>query len=279
MTSSPPGSAETPLSRGNRNSFILGAQPWAGGASDVGLKHFPNQDALAVAANTDDQGRRVAVVAVSDGVSTSRGSEHASLLAAQTACTQVAEALAGADDSIDLDLVLATAFDTANDQIEASASDDVPGAWACTLIVAIAVGRDLVVGHVGDSRAYFFADDESAHRLTLDDSMAQARIALGVDPTDAEAGPGAHAITKWLGIDAPNTRPTVTRMSVNQPGWLCVCSDGLWNYASDPDSLGAVVRSAVRDTEPAWRIAGRLVDWANEQGGRDNTAVALVRIV
>lgn len=279
MSSSSADAASGPVSKGNRNSFILGAQPWAGGASDVGLKHFPNQDALAVAADTDDEGRRVAVVAVSDGVSTSRGSEHASLLAAQTACVDIADALAEATESIDLDAALDQAFAAANSAIEAQAGDDHAGAWACTLIVAVAVGRDLVIGNVGDSRAYYFGDDGASHRLSIDDSMAQARIALGVDPADAEAGPGAHAITKWLGVDAPNTSPTVTRMSVESPGWLCVCTDGLWNYASDPDELGAVVTESIREGEDAWRIAGRLVDWANDQGGRDNTAVALVRVV
>lgn len=267
------------LPSGNRNSFVLSAQPWAGGASDVGLKHFPNQDAVALAADTDSNSGRVAVVAVSDGVSTSTGSEHASLIAAETACSLLAGALASAEGEIDLGALVEDAFAAAQSAItDAADPDELPGAWSATMIVALVASGTIVVGNLGDSRAYWFPDSGEPLRLSVDDSMAQARIELGVDPEVAESGPAAHAITKWLGVGAPPATPAITSLTPDGPGWLCVCSDGLWNYASDPAALAEQVASAVRPTEDAWRIAGRLVDWANEQGGRDNIAVALVRL-
>ena len=61
------------------------------------------------------------------------------------------------------------------------------------------------------------------------------------------------------------------------PGWLLVCSDGLWNYASEAAALQALIAELSADrSRPA--DAGRaLVDWANDQGGKDNIAVALAR--
>ena len=54
------------------------------------------------------------------------------------------------------------------------------------------------------------------------------------------------------------------------------CSDGLWNYASEPDALAAQIR-AVGTTEPA-ALALALVGFANAQGGQDNITVTLARV-
>ena len=60
------------------------------------------------------------------------------------------------------------------------------------------------------------------------------------------------------------------------PGWLLVCSDGLWNYASDPSALRAQVDAAGTTDPPA--LAQALVEWAIGQGGHDNITVALARL-
>ena len=92
----------------------------------------------------------------------------------------------------------------------------------------------------------------------------------------AESGPQAHAITRWLGIDAPDLTPRVGHLVVDRPGWLLVCSDGLWNYASEPAALAALVRAAAT-TDPAV-LALALTDFANASGGQDNITTALARV-
>ncbi|HET8595737.1 MAG TPA: serine/threonine protein phosphatase, partial [Intrasporangium sp.] len=96
----------------------------------------------------------------------------------------------------------------------------------------------------------------------------------------AENGPQAHSITRWLGSDAPHDlTPHLTTMQVRTPGWLLVCSDGLWNYCSEAEALRDLLAAARADAgdDPA-ALAQRLVDFANEQGGRDNITVALARL-
>ena len=70
-------------------------------------------------------------------------------------------------------------------------------------------------------------------------------------------------------------------MTLTEPGWLLVCSDGLWNYCSAAQDLAALVQQTAStspaDAEPL-TLAGALVDWANAQGGQDNITVALARI-
>ena len=267
---------------GNRESFALYAAPWAGGASDLGRRHESNQDALALAAGADATGAPFAVVAVSDGVSTSSNSELASALAAETVCAHLLAFQDGlaAPDLAELEEAMTSAFDDANVSIVAKAVDDLRGSWSCTMIAAILKNGVVLIGNVGDSRCYWFPDGGEPKRLSVDDSMAQARIELGVSRKEAETGFRAHAITKWLGPESPTHLPSITRLEVDQPGWLLVCTDGLWNYASEPEALGSVLRQALGEgpDQDASQVASRLVNWGNSAGGRDNITAALLRL-
>ena len=78
-------------------------------------------------------------------------------------------------------------------------------------------------------------------RAGLPTPVAQFRISAGVPRAEAESGPQAHAITKWLGRDSVDFVPRTGSISVTSTGWLLVCSDGLWNYASEAGDLQALV--------------------------------------
>ena len=80
------------------------------------------------------------------------------------------------------------------------------GGPSCTFVAAIVEDGTGVVGSVGDSRAYWFGDDGSAVCLTVDDSWAAEQIRAGTPRAEAEAGPHAHTITRWLGTDCPDHR-------------------------------------------------------------------------
>jgi serine/threonine protein phosphatase PrpC len=135
-------------------------------------------------------------------------------------------------------------------------------------------------------------------------------MAHGMSREEAESGPHAHAITRWLGVDAPDPVPRTTARRLDGPGWLLVCSDGLWNYCSAAPALRELVTATVAGlarrpegatqarpageaaesaldlpTGPpaqAWPdpevVAEELVAWANRQGGHDNITVALARV-
>ena len=109
--------------------------------------------------------------------------------------------------------------------------------------------------------------------------MAQVRIEMGVDRVEAENGPQAHAITKWLGRDSTDVVPRTGSIALGVPGWL----DGL---------LRRPVELLLRRRRPAGpgrddpggrraptrcRWPGPWSVWANAQGGRDNISVALAR--
>jgi serine/threonine protein phosphatase PrpC len=234
--------------------------PGVAGVSDRGVLHHRNEDALAVAVD----GRRVVLV-VCDGVSTSVDSDVASLAAAERA----ADCLLATGD-----LVRAAA--EANDAVVATTAADSANAASATFAAAVIEGATLRFGTLGDSRVYWVGE-AAAELLSVDDSVAQAYIDNGIARAEAEEMHQAHAITRWLGRDAPDVVPRIGQRTLTDAGWVVVCSDGLWNYASEPDALADQVRAALAATAAPLEAARHLVAWANAEGGKDNVTVALAR--
>lgn len=253
-----------------RSHYVRTPAPWLAGCSDVGLKHKTNQDALCLAVKPGTA--RHAVVAVADGVTTAFGSELASLVAAETACNHLVERIEGGAAP---NLAFVQAFAEAQAAVmEAKQGDE---ASACTLIAGIMSPGSIAVGNVGDSRAYWVGDDGSAQLLSTDDSMAQARIMLGMSREEAEQSSQAHSITKWLGRDASNVTPSVITHQPTTNGWLLLCTDGLWNYASSPEEMYNLLRGLMSEHGSPVEITRGLIEWAKAQGGRDNITAVLAR--
>lgn len=256
-------------------------QPWLAAVCDKGIRHLRNEDAVAVAAGAEPGGR--AAMVVCDGVTSACDSDVASLAAARAAL-DVLWSRAGDPPPDDLGSALGARLVAATDAAAAAVTatarpehgDSPP---SCTFVAAVVEDGLVVVGVVGDSRAYWVPDDGAGVGLTVDDSWAAQQIAAGTPREVAETGPRAHAITRWLGLDAPDHTPRLTSLLVDRPGWLVLCSDGLWNYCSAADDLAALVRSTAAAAKPEpLATASALVDWANAQGGHDNITVALARL-
>ena len=165
----------------------------------------------------------------------------------------------------------------AEDAVRETTAPDSVNAAACTLAAAVVDGDLLAYGNVGDSRVYWLPDSGAARELSQDDSVAQVRIELGVGRAEAEHGPQSHAITDWLGRDSPHTVTRTGSALLDRSGWVLVCTDGLWNYASAAADLQAVVGALSRPAGTPLELAEALVGWASAQGGRDNISVALAR--
>lgn len=288
-------------SRPERDHYEESPAEWLAGVCDRGVRHSRNEDALALA--VDALGRGIMVVC--DGVSTSEDSDIASLAAARAARDLLVAEPTDGQGTVEsrvnaISACLVDATIAANAAVVNSTHPDSVNTASCTIVAALVRPGEVHVAHLGDSRLYWFGDDGTRLLLTEDDSVAQARIAMGVSRQEAETGYQAHAITRWLGRDSEDIIPHTSAHALNGAGWLLACSDGLWNYASDPQELWvqfATVLAAESTLDPARRsdddgpatgagddapmplaVASALVTWANHQGGRDNVTVALARI-
>ncbi|MGZ0238014.1 PP2C family protein-serine/threonine phosphatase, partial [Streptomyces sp. CPS1] len=148
---------------------------------------------------------------------------------------------------------------------------------ACTIVSAVVAAGLLVVGWVGDSRAYWVPDDRGAPpaRLTEDDSWAAQMVAAGLmSEAEAYADERAHAITGWLGADAYELDPHTASFKPDRPGVVVVCTDGLWNYAETAGEMAETLPAdaAVRPLHSARVLVGHALDG----GGHDNVTVAVL---
>jgi serine/threonine protein phosphatase PrpC len=257
-----------------RDHYSQAPAAWVAGVCDRGVQHPRNEDALALWAA---DGR--AVLVVCDGVSTSVDSDVASQAAVERARDVLVAAATstGPVSGDDWGAALVEATAQANQAVVSTTSPESANAASATVAAAVVVGAEVYYANLGDSRVYLLGETERV-LLTVDDSMAQAFIAEGMPRQEAESLPRAHAITKWLGRDAVDIVPRTGAHTVTGSGWLVVCSDGLWNYASDPDALAARLDAALAAGDDPEAVARRLVDWANAQGGQDNVTVALARV-
>lgn len=271
-----------------RDHFVESPAVWVGGVCDIGKRHARNEDALAISASEAPGSR--AVLVVCDGVSMATDSHIASLAAAMAARTTLDQPLpkgvgtpeawaAGAAKA------MTAAVTAANDAVREAVAEEVPNPPSCTIAAAVIEDGVVVAGNVGDSRVYWLPDatDQPPRQLGHDDSYAHEQMRAGMGRVEAENGPHAHSITRWLGTDAPDDlTPHLTTLSAAEAdrGWLVVCSDGLWNYCSAAEDMRVLVHNMVEqvgESTPA-SVAQALVDFANEQGGRDNITVALARL-
>jgi serine/threonine protein phosphatase PrpC len=148
---------------------------------------------------------------------------------------------------------------------------------ACTFVASVVTKELLIVGWIGDSRAYWVPDDREAPaaRLTEDDSWAAQMVAAGLmSEAEAYADERAHAITGWLGADAYELEPHTASFKPDRPGVVVVCTDGLWNYAESVDEMARVLPAdAARNPLHSAQV---LVGHALDGGGHDNVTVAVL---
>ncbi len=238
--------------------------------TDRGLLHAQNEDAFSIRRVGD----AVATV-VCDGVSASVGPDLAARVAAATAADALEATLTSRIAPFD---AVASAVAEAQDavgRLPFAPNQGLSGP-ACTLVSAVWNGSELTVGSVGDSRAYWISGSE-ATCLTVDHSWMQAQLDQGTTTeSEAAADPLAHAITHWIGADAPAEPPRIVSYHPETAGCVVLCTDGLWNYMPSADAMADAVRQ-IDDPRPV-AIARALVRAAIARGGHDNVTVAVIDV-
>jgi protein phosphatase len=143
-----------------------------------------------------------------------------------------------------------------------------------TLTVAGALGSDLIIGHVGDSRAYLLQGDKLT-QLTTDHTLAQALIDAGVaNPDDPASRSMRHVLTAAVGSLGQQVAPQVQRFKLQSGDKLLLCSDGLTETVDD-----RTIAQIMREAKSAQDACQNLVDLALAGGGSDNVTVVLAHFL
>ena len=215
--------------------------------------------------NEDSYLERDPLFAVADGMGGARAGEVASRMAV--------EAFDSATKDASPEETLRSVAQEANRRIYERAQGDTEHAgMGTTLTAAMVTGREVAVGHVGDSRLYRLRDGK-LERLTEDHSLVEELMRQGrLTPEEAESHPQRSIITRALGPEPEVDVETFTDSARDGDVYL-ICSDGLSGMVSEEDMTAILEGSRSLDG-----AASQLVDAANEAGGKDNITVVLFRL-
>ena len=144
---------------------------------------------------------------------------------------------------------------------------------ATTLVIGWFLGGRLWVAHTGDSRLYRYRDS-MLEQLTRDHSFSQELLDAGmVTEEEARSLPAKNLVTRALGAGA-DIEPEIHNVDVLAGDVILLCSDGLTEMVGSYEIEGLL---SINE-EDMHETARRLVDLANESGGRDNISVIVVRV-
>jgi protein phosphatase len=243
-----------------------------GAGTDTGLVRELNEDAYMSRA---EQGLFV----VCDGMGGAPAGEVASQMAIEAIIGQLDGNGAGHTEPRECESPsflphtqrLADAVRRSNEFIYGQAQKNPRQAGMGTTIVGAWIREHIAsVAHVGDSRAYLW-HDERLEALTRDHSLAEARIAAGLDRDNL---PDCHqnALVRVLGRE-PDVDVDVTEVPVQPGDYVLLCSDGLTRMVAETE-----LAQAITELQEPQRICDHLIAAANRNGGADNITVVVVEV-
>jgi PPM family protein phosphatase len=249
---------------------------WAyAGKTDVGRTRAHNEDSIAI-------NEALQLVALADGMGGYQAGEVASQIAIDVLTNEITESKLTEKDIARIDPETGTsvamrrlrsAIEKANNRIcSVSREREELDGMGTTIVAACFYDSRVGIAHVGDSRCYRFRDAK-LEQLTRDHSLVQEQLEKGLISADeASASPQKNLITRALGIDALAQADTQEFRTRTGDVYL-LCSDGLSDMVEQDRLQKELERSDNLET-----TVKRLVDAANEAGGRDNISVILVRV-
>lgn len=143
-----------------------------------------------------------------------------------------------------------------------------------TIVAALFYDNRVAVAHVGDSRMYRLRGD-TLETITRDHSLLQEQIDSGVISKElAKLSRNKNLVTRAVGIEA-EVEPELHVHEVQVGDIYLLCSDGLNDMVEDED-IAATLQMMQNNLPLA---AQQLIEQANDNGGRDNVSVILVKVM
>ncbi len=235
--------------------------------SDTGPVREGNEDCCAAVALTGEGGVLSHLLLVADGLGGHRAGEVASRLAVATVLSEASGEGAPIGDRF-----LSRAIQQANLAIFDQGHDDPDCFNMQTTMTAVAIQHDrLMIGHVGDCRAYRVRGT-TIQQLTTDHTrvMEMLRMRL-ITPEQAVKHPARSMLTRSLGADLILQVDTI-RERVDPSDLYIVCSDGLWSEVSSEEIRRTVTEVSGPDA------CKRLIEIGTSRGASDNMTIGILRV-
>ena len=235
--------------------------------SDLGKVREMNQDYYYISNSLDE----VQLYLLADGMGGYNGGEIASKLAVQTAKNYIENNFKEIEKDRDSIIqLLGSSMEYANMVVyEKSQEKPELHGMGTTLEICLIYNNKVYIGHIGDSRIYRIRK-EFIRKLTQDHSYVQKLVKEGkITKEQAEVHPQKNMLTRALGCNA-FVEPDVMVKGFLKDDILVMCSDGLTNMVKTE----IIYQEASKNIEQAPK---ELVRIANENGGKDNVTVVIIK--
>lgn len=237
------------------------------GKTDVGLMRTINQDSIFI--STDQVGKLPNLFIVADGMGGHKAGDVASReaidrfvkYACTTHMTDPANILDAGIMSVNRDI-----YQMAN------SNRDYQG-MGTTFVMATIVDNHVYIANVGDSRLYLVNRD--IQQITRDHSLVEDMVRMGmIDKEAARTHYKKNVITKAIGVSEDKTAiPDIFEIEVEVGDKILICSDGLTNMVEDFE-----IKRIINNHDSIDEATIRLVEEANENGGKDNISAILIEV-
>ena len=231
--------------------------------TDVGKKRKMNQDY--VYSSDTGVGNLENVFIVADGMGGHAAGDYASSFTVQAIVDDIQTS-----EATDAKEILNHAIKEANYMLWKKAQEDVNlYGMGTTVVAATLVGDHLEVANVGDSRLYVIRD--RIMQITKDHSLVQEMVRMGgLDPEAARTHENKNIITRAIG-GAETVDVDFFKVSLREGDIVLMCTDGLTNMLEDEE-----IRMIINAGRDVIEMAQKLIEAANNHGGKDNIAVILI---
>jgi serine/threonine protein phosphatase PrpC len=246
-----------------------------GALSDAGKVRQHNEDCLSASAHTG-------MIVLADGMGGYNAGEVASGLATtllvrgiEAAWPALACKLPREQGKRRAEQLLSDEIQLVNEAIYRKAhSDPRCAGMGTTLVAGLFHDNFLAVAHIGDSRLYRLRG-QSFIQVTRDHSLLQEQLDSGlISIEEARHSHNRNFVTRALGVDAV-AEPEINCYDVVPGDVYLFCSDGL-NDPLDDEAIRGMLLQLGSQPEIAAR---QLVQAANDNGGRDNISVVVVKVL
>jgi protein phosphatase len=240
-------------------------------ATDVGCRRANNEDSFGYDAEQH-------IYVVCDGMGGSAAGEIASGMAVralvETFARTGAEAASAGTAARAADMRLLSAIHAANHRVRRAALEHLAlYSMGTTLVCACLDGGRMLIGNVGDSRAYLIRDGRCM-QITEDHSFLEEQIRAGKMTSESASHSLLQSvITRAIGV-ADFVEPDLFSARVKNEDLFLLASDGLTRYAS-PQEIARLV-GPDRDLQTA---CAALIERAKQMGGADNITCLILRVV
>ena len=233
------------------------------GSTDVGQKRIINQDSIYV--SVTPVGKLPNLFIVADGM----GGHKAGDVASRTSVNLFVNFVETTHMSDPISII-DEAIKGANDEIyEMSVNNEDYVGMGTTFVVATVIGDKVYIANVGDSRLYLINDD--IIQITRDHSLVEEMVNLGeLARNEARTHMKKNIITRAVGVEE-KVVADIFQIDIEKGDKLLLCSDGLSNMVDDYEIKKIVAAGGVEDA------VIKLIDTANENGGKDNISAVLVQ--